>query len=272
MSFVVGADSGLALASASSERQAEQLLRNGGKYNGSPSKYTILQTRDIGLASTLRTEILMESYVNALVAFDAIMSIAKKYEGPQGDPGLSAYEIAVQHGYSGTEQEWISDLKGETGDAAGFGAITASFDAEEGVPYVDVTQSGPATARNIDLAFHGVKGQPGVSVTSIEQTKTSTTDGGNNIITVTLSDGTTSDFIVKNGRTGVTSTSASVDNLPGTASVVTSIENGLLTFSFYGLKGQQGNPGTNNTTMTVVEELPDAASASPSVIYLMLLL
>lgn len=39
-------------------------------------------------------------------------------------------------------------------------------------------------------------------ITSIEQTTTSTTDGGDNIITVTLSDGTISTFTVKNGSKG----------------------------------------------------------------------
>ncbi|MCI6378707.1 MAG: hypothetical protein MR842_13280 [Clostridiales bacterium] len=29
--------------------------------------------------------------------------------------GYSAYEIAVQHGFSGTEAEWVQSLKGEAG-------------------------------------------------------------------------------------------------------------------------------------------------------------
>lgn len=33
----------------------------------------------------------------------------------RGEPGKSAYEIAVQNGYSGTEAEWLASLKGETG-------------------------------------------------------------------------------------------------------------------------------------------------------------
>ena len=41
-----------------------------------------------------------------------------------------------------------------------------------------------------------------VSITSVKQTTTSTADGGTNIITVTLSDGTTSTFSVKNGSKG----------------------------------------------------------------------
>ena len=34
----------------------------------------------------------------------------------KGDPGKSAYEIAVEHGYVGTEEEWLASLKGEQGD------------------------------------------------------------------------------------------------------------------------------------------------------------
>lgn len=36
--------------------------------------------------------------------------------GARGKRGYSAYETAVQHGYTGTEEEWIVSLKGETGD------------------------------------------------------------------------------------------------------------------------------------------------------------
>lgn len=34
----------------------------------------------------------------------------------QGDPGKSAYELAVLHGYEGTEGEWINSLTGQKGD------------------------------------------------------------------------------------------------------------------------------------------------------------
>lgn len=36
-------------------------------------------------------------------------------KGEKGDTGLSAYEIAVQKGFSGTEEEWLLSLKGEQG-------------------------------------------------------------------------------------------------------------------------------------------------------------
>ena len=38
-------------------------------------------------------------------------------QGEQGEDGKSAYEIAVEHGYSGTEEEWLASLKGDKGDA-----------------------------------------------------------------------------------------------------------------------------------------------------------
>jgi hypothetical protein len=41
--------------------------------------------------------------------------------------GYSAYQIAVQHGYEGTEEEWIASLKGEKGDPG--------FTPQRGVDY-----------------------------------------------------------------------------------------------------------------------------------------
>lgn len=36
--------------------------------------------------------------------------------GPQGDPGKSAYQIALDNGFEGTEQAWLASLKGTKGD------------------------------------------------------------------------------------------------------------------------------------------------------------
>lgn len=38
-------------------------------------------------------------------------------DGPQGEPGKSAYQIALDNGFKGTEQEWIASLKGPKGDS-----------------------------------------------------------------------------------------------------------------------------------------------------------
>lgn len=50
----------------------------------------------------------------------------------------------------------------------------------------------------------GATGPQGVSVSKVEQTTTSTADAGTNVITVTLSNGNTSTFNVKNGSKGST--------------------------------------------------------------------
>lgn len=37
-------------------------------------------------------------------------------QGPKGDPGESAYQIAIDNGFVGTEQEWLESLVGQQGD------------------------------------------------------------------------------------------------------------------------------------------------------------
>lgn len=50
---------------------------------------------------------------------------------------------------------------GPKGDPAGFGEIQATVDALVGTPSVEVTTSGPDTAKNITFAFHNLKGEQG---------------------------------------------------------------------------------------------------------------
>jgi hypothetical protein len=46
-------------------------------------------------------------------AIDATSVVLPYYA--KGDPGESAYQIAVEHGYVGTEEEWLASLHGATG-------------------------------------------------------------------------------------------------------------------------------------------------------------
>ena len=48
----------------------------------------------------------------------------------------------------------------------------------------------------------GPQGEPGVGIQSVEQTTTSTADGGSNVVTVTTTDSKTSTITVKNGSKG----------------------------------------------------------------------
>lgn len=72
--------------------------------------------------------------------------------GGAGAPGKSAYEIAVENGFEGTEQEWLESLVGQ---AAGFGTPTASATplASGEQPTVNVSASGDDTAKVFGFQF-----------------------------------------------------------------------------------------------------------------------
>ena len=53
---------------------------------------------------------------------DAEWKFISDLSGAQGIQGLSAYQVAVQHGFEGTEDEWLISLKGEKGDTGEKGA------------------------------------------------------------------------------------------------------------------------------------------------------
>lgn len=71
---------------------------------------------------------------------------------------------------------------------------------ESAFPLPDVS-AGPAGKDGQDGA-PGKDGKDGVGIQSVEQTTTSTEDGGTNIVTVTRTDGTASTFEVRNGSRG----------------------------------------------------------------------
>lgn len=53
------------------------------------------------------------------------------FDGEKGDPGKSAYDIAVKGGFKGTEEEWIASLKGGKGDPGEDGtSVTVSKTTE----------------------------------------------------------------------------------------------------------------------------------------------
>ena len=122
---------------------------------------------------------------------------------------LSAYGIAVKHGYAGTEEEWLESLRGPEG--------------QQGIPGTD-----------------------GVGIQSVEQTTTSTEDGGTNVVTVTKTDGTTSTFYVRNGSQGS----------PGSAG--SDGQDGADGKSAYQYAVEGGYTGTEEAFATkLAEEMPD---------------
>lgn len=98
-------------------------------------------------------------------------------DGKDGQNGASAYEIAVQHGFSGTEAEWLASIKGEKGDTGEQG-----LQGEKG-----------------DTGAAGVNGRDGTDgfspAASVEQTETGA------VISITDKTGTTT-ATIKNGSKG----------------------------------------------------------------------
>ena len=84
ISFTVGKESGLALVAAQDEKTAFQILKNGGSRHC--DGYSLIQIRDIGMSTSCTYGLLMESFVNALEAYDAIVQAADHFlKGDKGD-------------------------------------------------------------------------------------------------------------------------------------------------------------------------------------------
>lgn len=58
--------------------------------------------------------------------------------GAEGIQGLSAYQVAVQEGFVGTEEEWLQSLKGEKGDTGN--VLYPTFDVNDNMELVMFTQ------------------------------------------------------------------------------------------------------------------------------------
>lgn len=76
--------------------------------------------------------------------------------GAQGIQGLSAYQVAVQHGFEGTEAEWLISLKGEKGETGPKGEPGAN-----GAPGVQGPKGDPGEK--------GEKGDPGSDASVTKQ-------------------------------------------------------------------------------------------------------
>ena len=116
------------------------------------------------------------------VAFNDNKSLQEKYDngelgggGGSGTAGKSAYEIAVDNGFVGTETEWLESLKGSDGDKGDNGTT----------PHIDETTKNWFIG-DVDtgISAQGTNGKDGKSISTI------TRDDDNNII-VTFTDGST---------------------------------------------------------------------------------
>lgn len=90
--------------------------------------------------------------------------------GTRGDDGASAYDIAVQNGFVGTQSEWVASLKGQQGNE---GAVSVGYrkqNADGSYPpvgsapstqlliYIGATPPNPSVVREPCLYLNGTLG------------------------------------------------------------------------------------------------------------------
>ena len=74
-----------------------------------------LQNGKDGFSPKVKAEQMESGVVITIVDADGETS-ATLHNGANGEKGSSAYQIAVEQGYQGSESDWLSSLKGEKGD------------------------------------------------------------------------------------------------------------------------------------------------------------
>lgn len=129
--------------------------------------------------------------------------------GSRGAAGKSAYEIALQNGFIGTEADWLTSLKGQKGDTGAPGAKGASGEkgdrGEPGTPGAkgergEKGEKGDAGTSGKD-GTNGTDGKDGADGYSPTATVTETDAGA--VISITDKNGTTT-ATIKNGTSGET--------------------------------------------------------------------
>lgn len=118
-------------------------------------------------------------------------------QGPQGDPGIqgeagadgqdgapgeSAYEIAVDNGFEGTEEEWLASLVGPPGPSGG----TSDYEDLENLPSINgVTLIGNKTSEDLGITGGGSSGG-GTNYSSTDHVVGKWTDGTTDVYEKTL--------------------------------------------------------------------------------------
>ena len=146
-------------------------------------------------------------------------------------------------------EEAVIEYAWNTGIYADITISKSIYNGEEFVEdYIDVLE-----AWKQDLYSEGLK------ISSVEQTTTSTEDGGINIVTMTMTDGSERTFKIQNGSNGPAGVSIKSidrtdgDGAPGTTDTytITLTDNTTSTFQIYnGNNGANGTPGSSISNIT----------------------
>lgn len=103
-----------------------------------------------------------ERYNNEVVLFNESMLNLRRYVAENVRPGngqaelngyyLSAYAIAVKHGYTGTEEQWLASLKGENGESAYAAAVRGGYEGSEADFIADIANAAAAVPKTRKVA------------------------------------------------------------------------------------------------------------------------
>lgn len=113
------------------------------------------------------------------------------------------------------------------------------------------------------VSIKGVKGDTGNGIDNVKQTTISTEDDGQNVLTITLTDGTTYDFVVENGSTGngiakIEQTAVSTEDNGINTVTITMTDGTSVSFDVRngskGSKGDKGDTGDDGVSVVSVEQ------------------
>ena len=168
--------------------------------------------------------------------------------------GLSAYEVAVQNGYHGTEEEWLNDpVNGIKGVGIAETEYTEST-AQSGVSVLKMTYN---TGEE-----HTINIKNGTGIEEVEGTESSASSGTNTWI-ITLSDGTEYELHTKNGK-GVAAVTQETTGVGSDAPNIIRVSYSDGTSDTFTVKnGAQGNSGYTGAAgeLEVVNNLSDGGAA-----------
>ncbi len=173
-------------------------------------------------------------------------------QGPQGIQGISG-EDGKSINWKG---EWNEEKDYIINDAVSYNGN--SYICTHGIP------GGVVPGTDVAWSLMAQKGAAGVSVVSVEQTTTSTADGGENVVTVTLSNGEKSTFKFKNGSKG--STGAAGNGIKSAVlnadyTLTLTFDNGTV-YTTPSIRGAQGPEGPAGKDYVLTEADKNAIAAA----------
>lgn len=184
------------------------------------------------------TSSILDSILAACIkATEEAQEVVNTSRGPRG---FSAYEVAVQNGFEGTEAQWLASLVGPAGESAYQLAVDQGYEGTLAEWLASL--KGPAGDSAYEVAvqegFVGTKAQWLASLVGPQGLS------AYQVAVVEGFEGSVSDWLASlvgpPGDPGITDVSVSVDNNHGTPSATATIVNKLLQLAFHNLKGDPG--------------------------------